>query len=112
MLATPDGPVKALAGGTDLIVQMRQGGLEPHALVSLRDVPGLDVLGQDGHGNLVIGSVASLGAVENSQDVRAAFPGIAEADFKRIAEAAKDGCPISKMMTGNVKLSVEATLEA
>ncbi|MEI6725569.1 MAG: xanthine dehydrogenase family protein subunit M [Actinomycetes bacterium] len=79
MLATPDGPVKALAGGTDLIVQMKQGGLEPHALVSLRDVPGLDGLRLDGDGNLVIGSVASLGAVENSPDVLAAFPGIAEA---------------------------------
>ena len=79
MLASADGPVKALAGGTDLLVQMKQAGLEPHALVSLRDVPGLDALYLDEDGSLVIGSVASLAAVEHSPDVLKAFPGIAEA---------------------------------
>jgi len=79
MLASADGPVKALAGGTDLLVQMKQGGLEPHALVSLRDVPGLDALYLDEDGGLVIGSVTPLAALENSPDVLRAFPGIAEA---------------------------------
>ena len=79
LLAAPNGPVKALAGGTDLLVQMRQGGFEPHALVSLRDVPGLDELRLDEDGSLVIGSVTALGALENSPDVRRAFPGVAEA---------------------------------
>ena len=50
--------------------------------------------------------------VSSALKVRGRVPGISEADFQRIAEAAKDGCPISKMMTGNVRLSVEATLEA
>jgi organic hydroperoxide reductase OsmC/OhrA len=30
--------------------------------------------------------------------------------FKEAAEAAKDGCPISGALKGNVELSVEATL--
>jgi CO/xanthine dehydrogenase FAD-binding subunit len=79
MLVAVDGPVRPLAGGTDLLVQMKQGGLQPHALVSLRDVPGLDTLRLDGDGSLVIGSVTSLTAIEHSPDVRRAFPGIAEA---------------------------------
>ena len=79
MLASEDGPVKALAGGTDLLVQMKQGGLEPHALVSLRDVPGLDALYLDEDGSLVIGSVTPLAALESSPDVLRAFPGVAEA---------------------------------
>jgi carbon-monoxide dehydrogenase medium subunit len=79
MLASADGPAMALAGGTDLLVQMKQGGLEPHALVSLRDVPGLDALYLDEDGCLVIGSVTPLAALENSPDVLRAFPGIAEA---------------------------------
>ena len=38
-------------------------------------------------------------------------PGCTQDDFKAAAEAAKDGCPISRALAGNVALSVEATLE-
>jgi lipoyl-dependent peroxiredoxin len=37
-------------------------------------------------------------------------PGIDAAKFSELAEAAKDGCPISRALKGNVELSVEATL--
>jgi osmotically inducible protein OsmC len=37
-------------------------------------------------------------------------PGLNANGFQSAAEAAKDGCPISQMMTGNVSLSVEANL--
>jgi osmotically inducible protein OsmC len=37
-------------------------------------------------------------------------PGLDASGFQAAAEAAKDGCPISRMITGNVALSVEATL--
>lgn len=37
-------------------------------------------------------------------------PGLDAEGFRAAAEAAKDGCPISQMMTGNVALSVEASL--
>lgn len=37
-------------------------------------------------------------------------PGLDAAGFQAAADAAKDGCPISQMMTGNVALSVEASL--
>jgi osmotically inducible protein OsmC len=49
--------------------------------------------------------------VESSQlTVRGEVPGISEEDFLRIADAAKDGCPISGALKGNVALSVDATL--
>lgn len=38
--------------------------------------------------------------------------GIDAATFAKLAEAAKDGCPISRALQGNVALSVEATLLA
>jgi osmotically inducible protein OsmC len=38
-------------------------------------------------------------------------PGASEADFAAAAETAKDGCPISRALEGNVQLSVEPTLE-
>ena len=42
--------------------------------------------------------------------VEGTVPGIDEAAFKEAAEAAKDGCPISGALKGNVALSVEASL--
>jgi osmotically inducible protein OsmC len=38
-------------------------------------------------------------------------PGISEDDFRALAESARDGCPISVALKGNVELSVDATLE-
>jgi osmotically inducible protein OsmC len=44
--------------------------------------------------------------------VRGRVPGIDNAAFQQATEAAKDGCPISQALKGNVALSVEATLES
>jgi len=44
--------------------------------------------------------------------VRGVVPGITAERFRELAEAAKDGCPISQALKGNVELSVEATLES
>ena len=43
--------------------------------------------------------------------VRGVVPGIDQAGFAAAADAAKDGCPISRALKGNVELSVDATLE-
>lgn len=42
--------------------------------------------------------------------VSGVVPGIDAETFARIADAAKDGCPISRALVGNVELSVEPTL--
>ncbi len=42
--------------------------------------------------------------------VKGTVPGIDAATFEAAAAAAKDGCPISGALKGNVELSVEATL--
>lgn len=44
-------------------------------------------------------------------DVVGVVPGLDEAGFDAAAQAAKDGCPISRALAGNVELSVSATLE-
>src|SRR5512143_4288256 len=72
-----DGPAKALAGGTDLLVQIKLGALQPRALVSLKDVPGMAFVRLEGDGALAIGAGTTLAAVEDSPDVRRAFPAIA-----------------------------------
>jgi osmotically inducible protein OsmC len=48
--------------------------------------------------------------VSSALKVVGTVPGLDAAGFQSAAEAAKDGCPISQMMKGNVTLSVEATL--
>ncbi|MFL5727221.1 MAG: OsmC family peroxiredoxin [Chloroflexota bacterium] len=40
--------------------------------------------------------------------VRGNVPGATEESFRTAAEAAKDGCPISRALAGNVDLSIEA----
>ena len=42
--------------------------------------------------------------------VEGTVPGIDETRFVELAEAAKDGCPVSQALKGNVELSVAATL--
>ena len=49
--------------------------------------------------------------VSSAITVSAAAPGATEASLQEAATKAKDGCPISKALKGNVDLSVEATLE-
>jgi lipoyl-dependent peroxiredoxin len=50
--------------------------------------------------------------ISSALTVRGVVPGIDTAGFRKAAEGAKDGCPVSQALKGNVKLSVEATLVA
>ena len=43
-------------------------------------------------------------------EVTGSVPGLDAAGFAAAAEAAKDGCPVSRALKGNVELSVSATL--
>jgi osmotically inducible protein OsmC len=47
---------------------------------------------------------------QSALKVTGVVPGIDAATFATIAEAAKDNCPMSQALKGNVALSVEATL--
>jgi osmotically inducible protein OsmC len=49
--------------------------------------------------------------ISSALTVRGVVPGMSADDFVAAAEAAKDGCPISQALKGNVELSVDATLE-
>jgi len=42
--------------------------------------------------------------------VRGTVPGMSKEDFTAAAEGAKDGCPVSKALAGNVDLTLEAAL--
>jgi osmotically inducible protein OsmC len=49
--------------------------------------------------------------ISSALSVFGRVPGASHESFAQAAEAAKDGCPISRALAGNVELSVEATLE-
>ena len=42
--------------------------------------------------------------------VRGHVPGLDPAEFQRLAEEAKDGCPVSKLFHGNAEVSLQAEL--
>ena len=50
--------------------------------------------------------------VSSALTVRGVVPGISSADFTAAAESARDTCPISVALKGNVALSVDAALDA
>jgi osmotically inducible protein OsmC len=50
--------------------------------------------------------------VSSALTVSGRVPGIDAATFAEVAEVAKNACPISNALKGNVALSVEATLES
>jgi osmotically inducible protein OsmC len=43
--------------------------------------------------------------------VRADVPGVDPATFQKLAEATKDGCPVSKAFKGNLKFELDAKLD-
>ena len=50
--------------------------------------------------------------ISSKLTVRGRVPGADAEAFESAAQAAKDGCPISRSLKGNVELSVQATLES
>jgi len=76
-------------------------------------------LGKAGHPptKLEVGATVTFDNVDggwkvasSALEVVGTVPGIDAAAFQEAAEGAKDGCPISAALKGNVELSVEATL--
>jgi osmotically inducible protein OsmC len=54
--------------------------------------------------------VPGTGITKSHLEVEGTVPGIDEAGFRQAAEEAKDGCPVSGALEGNVELSVTARL--
>jgi carbon-monoxide dehydrogenase medium subunit len=79
-LLDPDDPaVRAIAGGTALMLMMKSGLYRPQRLVSLRRLgPGLTGIHAMPDGGFEIGAMVRLAEIERSAAVRAAAPVIAE----------------------------------
>ena len=79
-LLDPDDPeIRAIAGGTALMLMMKSGLYRPKRLVSLRRLgPALSGICAGTDGGLEIGAMVRLRDIERSEAVRAAAPVIAE----------------------------------
>ncbi len=71
--------VTLIAGGTDLLPNMKHRLLEPKLVVSLAHVDELRALRVESDGSLVIGAMNSLDTVANNEDVKRLAPALAEA---------------------------------
>jgi CO/xanthine dehydrogenase FAD-binding subunit len=78
LMSTPLPGIKPLAGGTDLIVQMRSGRLQPQRIVDLKRIPELIGIKVDQDGFL-IGAATPCFALGEHAALRAAWPGVVEA---------------------------------
>jgi osmotically inducible protein OsmC len=54
--------------------------------------------------------VPGTGITSSALEVEGRVPGLDEAGFRDAAEVAKEGCPVSNALKGNVELSVNARL--
>lgn len=73
------GHAKALAGGQDLLTELKVHLAEPSAVVNLKHIPNLDRLDHDDRRGLRIGALVNVADVAESAVVRRHFPALAEA---------------------------------
>jgi carbon-monoxide dehydrogenase medium subunit len=70
LLAKYEEEAKVIAGGTDLVVQMRKGSVSPRYVVDINGIPGLDTMRYDPEEGLTIGALTTLRALEKSAELQ------------------------------------------
>lgn len=70
---------KLMAGGTDVIVAMKEKQLSPKYIIDLKDIAALDYLEYDPTSGLKIGALTKLRTIEHSSLVKQKFPAVAKA---------------------------------
>ena len=78
ILARNEGAARILGGGTDLLVQMRSGMIEPEMIVDIKHLEGIaDITAEEG--GLRIGAAVSGQRLGEHEGARAMWPGVVEA---------------------------------
>jgi carbon-monoxide dehydrogenase medium subunit len=77
-LAKHGAAARVLAGGTDLLVQMRSGARSPAVVVDVKRIPELTAISQDAKG-ATIGAAVCGDALSERADLAALWPGLFEA---------------------------------
>jgi len=68
-----DGEAKILAGGTDLLVGMKEKGLSPRYIIDIKGIKGLDRISYSEKSGLTVGAMATMNTVAGSSCVGAHY---------------------------------------
>ena len=74
LLSQYKGKAKVIAGGTDLVVQMRAKTIKPEYVVDITGIPGLDYTNYDEKQGLRIGALTTIRALETSTMLHQNYP--------------------------------------
>ncbi len=89
---------KIMAGGTDLIVQMRRGTAKPEYVINIARLGGLDYIDYDERKGLKIGALTTIRSLKKSGEIRERYPVISEA----AGQLASEGVRSTATLGGNL----------
>jgi len=78
LLATADGDARILAGGTDLLVQLRMGMIKPTLIVDVKNISETTAIKEE-NGGYRVGAAVSGAVLGEHDGMKAAWPGVVEA---------------------------------
>jgi CO/xanthine dehydrogenase FAD-binding subunit len=67
-----------LAGGTDLVIAMKEKGLLPNYIVDLKRLPGLSGIRENSDGSISLGALTTLHEIETSPLINKKYPFLAQ----------------------------------
>ena len=102
LLAEHKGRAKILAGGTDLVPQMKRGLASPEAVINLSQIRGLKEM-KEGRQGLRIGAMVPLGVLERNSIIASRYVGLKEAITHMAVPAVRNAGTIG----GNVCLDTK-----
>lgn len=70
---------KILAGGTDLLGEMKDYVITPSRLINLKSIPKLDTIQYDAKTGLKLGALVTLTRIAEDKNIQAKYPGLVEA---------------------------------
>jgi len=79
LLGRFNGKASVLAGGTDLLVEIKEQLRRPLHVVNIKKIPGIDAFSYDERSGLRIGALVTARALETSPVVLEKYPGLAQA---------------------------------
>ena len=67
-----------LAGGTDLVIKVKEQGLDPDNVIDLKRIPDLAGIAEKADGSLTLGALTTLAEIESSAPINERYPFLAQ----------------------------------
>jgi carbon-monoxide dehydrogenase medium subunit len=78
-LANGNGGARILCGGTDLLIQLREGRVKARLVVDVKNIPELNEISLDTQGNLRLGAAVSCFLASHNPHIQTKYPGLVDA---------------------------------